>query len=73
MIKLIIICYFDNIDYLIFKHYRTALHWACKRNHIIAVKYLLEHGADKSIQNSSKEVAAQLTNTAEIRHILDCT
>lgn len=49
----------------------TALHWACKRNHVAAVKYLLSKGADKNVQNSSKEVPAQLTNTAEIRHILD--
>ncbi|XP_052781390.1 ankyrin repeat domain-containing protein 40-like [Mya arenaria] len=49
----------------------TALHWACKRNHIDIVKYLLAHGADNAIQNTNKELAAQLTNTAEIRHILD--
>ncbi|KAH3860699.1 ankyrin repeat domain-containing protein 40-like [Dreissena polymorpha] len=49
----------------------TALHWACKRNHVNVVKYLLDHGADKDVQNTSKELPAQLTNTAEIRHILD--
>lgn len=51
----------------------TALHWACKRNHVAVVKYLLAQGADKTIQNAEKQVAAQLTNTAEIRVILDYT
>ncbi|KAL4239925.1 Ankyrin repeat domain-containing protein 40 [Mactra antiquata] len=49
----------------------TSLHWACKRNHTAVVKYLLSKGADKNIQNSKKELPAQLTNSAEIRYTLE--
>uniref|UniRef100_A0A0B6ZH85 Uncharacterized protein n=1 Tax=Arion vulgaris TaxID=1028688 RepID=A0A0B6ZH85_9EUPU len=48
----------------------TALHWACKRNHIAVVKYLLERGADKNSKNNDGHVPAQLTSNEEIHQIL---
>lgn len=50
--------------------FRTALHWACKRNHIGVVQYLIQKGADKSITNGDGNVPSQLTGNAEIRQIL---
>ena len=52
--------------------YRTALHWAAKRNHVAVVKYLLERGADKEIKNNNNEQPAQLSNMEEIRALMEC-
>ena len=52
--------------------FRTALHWAAKRNHVTVVRYLLKKGADKEIKNSNGEIAAQLTTMEDIRNILEC-
>ncbi|XP_066472243.1 ankyrin repeat domain-containing protein 40-like [Tiliqua scincoides] len=48
----------------------TCLHWACKRNHIQVVAYLLDAGADKEIATSAGELAVQLTSKKEIRKIM---
>ncbi|XP_056406064.1 ankyrin repeat domain-containing protein 40 [Hyla sarda] len=49
---------------------RTCLHWACKRNHLRVVTYLLEAGADKDVFTSKGERAAQLTSKKEIKRAL---
>ncbi|KAM3922023.1 ankyrin repeat domain-containing protein 40 [Leptodactylus fuscus] len=48
----------------------TCLHWACKRNHLRVVTYLLESGADKDVFTSKGERAAQLTSKREIKRAL---
>ncbi|MBN3305375.1 ANR40 protein, partial [Amia calva] len=48
----------------------TCLHWACKRNHIPIVAYLLSSGADKDVLTSKGEMAVQLTSKPGIRKIL---
>ncbi|CAG5133055.1 unnamed protein product [Candidula unifasciata] len=48
----------------------TALHWACKRNHVAVVKYLLDRGADRNIKNKDGHTPAQLTSNEEIRNLL---
>ncbi|KAM9296844.1 ankyrin repeat domain-containing protein 40 [Gastrophryne carolinensis] len=48
----------------------TCLHWACKRNHLHVVTYLLDHGADKDIFTNKDEKAAQLTSKKEIKRAL---
>ncbi|XP_063816985.1 ankyrin repeat domain-containing protein 40 isoform X2 [Pseudophryne corroboree] len=48
----------------------TCLHWACKRNHLHIVTYLLESGADKDIFTNKGEKAAQLTSKKEIKRVL---
>ncbi|KAJ6660304.1 hypothetical protein lerEdw1_017727 [Lerista edwardsae] len=48
----------------------TCLHWACKRNHIQVVAYLLDSGANKEIATSAGELAVQLTSKREIRKIM---
>ncbi|CAL1533531.1 unnamed protein product [Lymnaea stagnalis] len=48
----------------------TALHWACKRNHVNVVQYLLGKGADKSSTNKEGHVPAQLTSNEEIWQLL---
>ncbi|XP_053309793.1 ankyrin repeat domain-containing protein 40 [Spea bombifrons] len=48
----------------------TCLHWACKRNHLPVVSFLLESGADKNILTSKGEHPAQLTSKKDIKKIL---
>ncbi|XP_005526780.1 PREDICTED: ankyrin repeat domain-containing protein 40 [Pseudopodoces humilis] len=48
----------------------TCLHWACKRNHVAVVAYLLHAGADKDILTKKGERPAQLTSKREIRKML---
>ncbi|XP_054833747.1 ankyrin repeat domain-containing protein 40-like isoform X2 [Eublepharis macularius] len=48
----------------------TCLHWACKRNHIQVVLYLLACGADKEIVTNEGDQAAYLTSKAEIKRML---
>ncbi|RLV99198.1 hypothetical protein DV515_00009897 [Chloebia gouldiae] len=48
----------------------TCLHWACKRNHVAIVAYLLHAGADKDILTKKGERPAQLTSKREIRKML---
>ncbi|XP_077980414.1 ankyrin repeat domain-containing protein 40-like [Glandiceps talaboti] len=48
----------------------TALHWACKRDHVNLAKYLLEHGADKNVQTQKGEKAVHLTTNQQIQELL---
>ncbi|KAM4031583.1 ankyrin repeat domain-containing protein 40 [Anomaloglossus baeobatrachus] len=48
----------------------TCLHWACKRNHLRVVTFLLEAGADKDVFTSKGERAAQLTSKRDIKRAL---
>ncbi|MEE6506679.1 hypothetical protein FKM82_007790 [Ascaphus truei] len=48
----------------------TCLHWACKRNHIQVISYLLESGADKDIFTNKGEKPVQLTSKKYIKKIL---
>ncbi|XP_038068795.1 ankyrin repeat domain-containing protein 40-like isoform X1 [Patiria miniata] len=51
----------------------TALHWASKRGHPTIVRYLLTHGADRSLTNGKGEIAAQLTDKEELHSLLGGT
>ncbi|CAH2291997.1 ankyrin repeat domain-containing 40 [Pelobates cultripes] len=48
----------------------TSLHWACKRNQIQVVSYLLESGADNTILTTKGERPEQLTSKNEIKKLL---
>ncbi|XP_053564440.1 ankyrin repeat domain-containing protein 40 [Bombina bombina] len=48
----------------------TCLHWACKRNHIQVVSYLLESGADKDMFTSKGEKPFELTSKKDIKKLL---
>jgi ankyrin repeat protein len=54
-----------NIDILLHEQrymyvFRTALHWAAKRNHSAVVHYLIESGADKTLKNDSGKTPVDL-------------
>ncbi len=51
---------------------RTALHWACKRNHISIIRYLLARGADISIRTDIGENAKTLSSSKEALTLLGC-
>lgn len=51
---------------------RTALHWACKRDHISIIRYLIANGADLSIKTFKDESAASLASSEEALLLLDC-
>jgi ankyrin repeat protein len=53
--------------------YRTALHWAAKRNHSQVVEYLLENGADKDIQAHDKSTPAHVCSNNSVRQVLQST
>jgi hypothetical protein len=48
----------------------TALHWAAKRNHKHVVSYLLQSGAKPTIQSFKNELAADVTQSEEIKRLL---
>ncbi|OCT63049.1 ankyrin repeat domain-containing protein 40 [Xenopus laevis] len=48
----------------------TCLHWACKRNHLHIVSFLLEAGADEDILTSKGERPVQLTSKKDIKRLL---
>lgn len=51
----------------------TALHWAAKRNHSLAVAFLLMSGADDSLTDANGALAGDVTNDPEIRKMLKNT
>ena len=50
--------------------FRTALHWAVKKNHLDVVKFLLEKGASVEIKNNDGKTAANLSTDPLIRSLL---
>jgi ankyrin repeat protein len=56
-----------------FFFYRTALHWAAKRNHRQVVGYLLENGADRDIQAHDQSTPAYVCTDDLLRKILQST
>ena len=48
----------------------TALHWGAKRNHKPVVSHLLQSGADPTIRSFQNELAADVTQSEEIRGLL---
>lgn len=48
----------------------VALHWAAKGGHLSAVRFLLLHGADKTIKNSKGETPAQVSTNAQVSELL---
>lgn len=53
--------------------YRTALHWAAKRNHEKVVRILLQEGADPTTCNSNGETPARMSNDRVIVSLLGGT
>lgn len=51
-------------------NYRTALHWAAKRNHSDVAHLLLLHGADKNMESFSNEIPADLSTSPSVLHLL---
>ena len=49
---------------------RTALHWACKRNHVGIVEYLLRKGADVNLVSHKNESMAEVTNNYRVLKLL---
>ena len=50
--------------------YRTALHWAAKRNHLEVAHCLLLNGADKIIESFAKEIPADLSTSPALLNLL---
>ena len=50
---------------------KTALHLAAAKNHVEAVKVLLELGADASAQTNNRKTARDLTSNPNIHRLLD--
>ncbi|XP_028414850.1 ankyrin repeat domain-containing protein 40-like [Dendronephthya gigantea] len=48
----------------------TPLHWAARRNHKDVVTYLLQHGANPSIRSFKDELAADVTQSEDIKFLL---
>ena len=48
----------------------TPLHWAAKRGHASIVKYLVQQGADTTLQTKKGETAAQLSSNTGIKQML---
>ena len=48
----------------------TALHWPAKRNHKQVVSFLLQNGANPSIQSFKNELPRDVTQSEEIKQIL---
>eukprot|EP01122_Echinamoeba_exundans_P010323 TRINITY_DN3839_c0_g1_i2.p1 TRINITY_DN3839_c0_g1~~TRINITY_DN3839_c0_g1_i2.p1 ORF type:complete len:252 (-),score=66.23 TRINITY_DN3839_c0_g1_i2:1503-2258(-) len=48
----------------------TALHWAAKGGHVSAVRFLLLHGADRTLKNSKGETPAQVSTNAQVSELL---
>lgn len=62
-----------NIKYKIYYNCRTALHWACKRNHTSIVEILLANGADKTIVTFKGERPMDLISSDEACTMLGCS
>ncbi|XP_043571172.1 ankyrin repeat domain-containing protein 40 [Chiloscyllium plagiosum] len=65
-----LLCLLLTVIWFCCLHYRTCLHWACKRGHTQIVSYLLDAGANKDILTNKGESAAQLTMKRELRAML---
>ena len=50
--------------------YRTALHWAAKRNHLEVAHCLLLNGADKMLESFAKEIPADLSTSPALLNLL---
>ena len=50
--------------------YRTALHWAAKRNHIGIAHCLITNGADKNLESFAKETPADLSTSPAVLNLL---
>lgn len=46
------------------------MHWACKRNNSEIVRILLNHGADRTIENNKGETAGNVASTSTILGLL---
>ena len=57
-----------HVNYL----FRTALHWACKRNHPNIIQYLLVNGADTNIKTFKGESPSNLASSTEALNLLGC-
>lgn len=51
---------------------RTALHWACKRNHSTIIQFLLDSGADANIKALNGECPLDLVSSPEALNLLGC-
>ncbi|XP_065317467.1 uncharacterized protein LOC135925863 isoform X3 [Gordionus sp. m RMFG-2023] len=51
----------------------TALHWACKRNHLSIVALLLKYGADKTLKSFHNQLPHDLTYDQNIINLLNTT
>ncbi|XP_065317470.1 uncharacterized protein LOC135925863 isoform X6 [Gordionus sp. m RMFG-2023] len=49
----------------------TALHWACKRNHLSIVALLLKYGADKTLKSFHNQLPHDLTYDQNIINLLN--
>ena len=52
---------------------RTALHWACKRNHTSVMRFLIANGADVNLNTFKQESAASLASSEEALLLLGCS
>ena len=50
--------------------YRTALHWASKKNHLNIIKFLLDKGASKDIKNKDGKAPGELSSDSTVRKLL---
>lgn len=55
------VLFLQNTENIKIVFFRTALHWACKRNHDHIEKILLDYGADKYKKNFKGETAYDLS------------
>ncbi|CAI8030295.1 Putative ANKRD40 C-terminal-like protein [Geodia barretti] len=49
---------------------RTALHWACKRSHVVIAEHLLRKGADVNLASTKGESVAQVTSDDQVLKLL---
>lgn len=52
---------------------RTALHWACKRNHTSVIRFLIANGADINLKTFKEESAASIASSEEALLLLGCS
>lgn len=57
-------------SYMFCLAFRTALHWAAKRNHLDVAHFLLTNGADKTMESFAKEIPADLTTSPALLNLL---
>ncbi|EZA56410.1 hypothetical protein DMN91_009839 [Ooceraea biroi] len=48
----------------------TALHWACKKGHLLVAALLLKNGADRNLWSEMGETPASLCSNQQILHLL---